>query len=278
MKFLKPALFGFLLSAFMVFRGNAEENNVEIGKFKVNDYALSYTCAGQGKPNVFLEAPSGISAEDAFANVFSAIAKRTRVCRYERLGFGRSDDVSAGLNQTVADYSGELKRFIELHASSDKVVLVGYSFGGFIARHFTAKNPEKVSGILLIDAAHENWLQHMKETMSDDDWGKMQGILDWFQNNLGHNYWDSQFEVAKTTLPAQLEVRIISRGLPHETIRQAGVSEAGIKIYNDLHDKYQTEQLMLTDKTSQVIARNSGHLIVDSEPEIVLKELFELVD
>ncbi|MEL7797944.1 alpha/beta hydrolase [Idiomarina loihiensis] len=278
MMLIKPAFFGCLLASLIAFEGSANEDNIEIGKFKVNDYALSYTCAGQGKPNVFLEAPSGISAEDAFANVFSAIAKRTRVCRYERLGFGRSDDVSAGLNQTVADYSGELKRFIELHASSDKVVLVGYSFGGFIARHFTANNREKVSGIVLIDAAHENWLQDMKETMRDDDWVKMQGILDWFLDNLGHNYWDSQFEVAKTTLPDQLEARIISRGLPHETIHQSGISEAGIKIYNDLHDKYQTAQLALTNKTSQVIARNSGHLIVDSEPEIVLKELFELID
>lgn len=278
MTFKKPVLLACLLASLVVLEGKANESNIEAGKFKVNDYALSYTCAGEGEPNIFLEAPSGISAEDAFANVFSVVAKRTRVCRYERLGFAGSDNVPDGLSQTVADYSGELKRFIELHARSSKVVLVGYSFGGFIARHFTANNPEKVSGILLIDAAHESWLQDMKETMSDDDWAKMQGILDWFQDNLGHNYWDSQFEVAETMLPDQLEVRIISRGLPHETIRQAGVSEAGIKIYNDLHDKYQTAQLTLTDKTSRVIARNSGHLIVDSEPEIVLKELFELID
>jgi pimeloyl-ACP methyl ester carboxylesterase len=266
----------FCLSSFLA--SAKTEINVEIGKFKFHDYELSYSCAGKGAPNVFLEPPSGISAEIAFSKIFLQVARTNKVCFYERLGFRESDSAPKGLNQTVKDYSAELDQLIKLKSDSEKLVLVGYSFGGFVVRYNAANNPNRVDSILLIDAAHENWIQSMKKNMSKDDWQKMQNILDWFQNNLGHNVWDSQFEVANTKLPEDLKIRIISRGVPHETIRQAGVSEEGIRIYNELHDKYQTEQLKLTKNTERVFAKKSGHLIVDSEPHIVMEQLSELVN
>ena len=255
-----------------------DEIKVEFGKFTVDNYNLSYTCAGSGAPNVFLDPPSGIRAEDAFAKIFLKVARTNKICFYERLGFGTSDAPPEGLNQTVKDYSHELDQLIKLKSDSEKLVLVGYSFGGFVMRYYASKKPERVDSILLIDAAHENWIQDMKKSMSGDDWQKMQSIIDWFQNKLGHNVWDSQFEVAKTKLPNELEIRIISRGLPHETIRKAGVSEDGIRIYNELHDKYQTEQLKLSSNAKRVFAKKSGHLIVDSEPYVVMEQLSALLN
>ncbi len=269
----------FLIFCFFSFWAIAKtEIKVEIGKFKFHDYELSYSCAGEGAPNVFLEPPSGISAEIAFSKIFLQVARTNKVCFYERLGFRDSDNPPSGLNQTVKDYSAELSHLIDLKSDSEKLILVGYSFGGFVTRYYAANNPNRVDALLLIDAAHENWIQSMKVAMSKDDWQKMQSILDWFENNLGHNVWDSQFEVAKTKLPESLEIRIISRGLPHETIRQAGVSEEGIRIYNELHDKYQTEQLKLSKNTKRIFAKKSGHLIVDSEPHIVMEQLSELMN
>ncbi|WP_026375564.1 alpha/beta fold hydrolase [Aestuariibacter salexigens] len=267
--------------ALLLFAGNSvalTEIKVEIGKFTVDDYNLSYTCAGQGAPNVFLEPPSGLRAEDAFAKIFLDVARTNKICFYERLGFADSDDVPEGLNQTAKDYSHELHELIKLKADSQKLVLVGYSFGGLVMRYYAAQHPERVASMLLIDAAHEDWIQDMKKAMSPDDWQKMQGILDWFQDNLGHNYWDSQFDVSGTKLPEDLEIRIISRGLPHETIRQAGVSEQGIRIYNELHDKYQDEQLKLSSNTQRVFAKKSTHLLVDSEPHVVMEQLSGLLN
>ncbi|CAH9066378.1 hypothetical protein PSEHALCIP103_03574 [Pseudoalteromonas haloplanktis] len=270
----------FLLFVFSVSFGVAAKTQIQVeyGKFKYDNYELSYSCAGSGAPNVFLEPPSGISAEMAFAKIFLQIAKTNKVCFYERLGFRDSDDPPEGLNQTVKEYSSELGQLIKLKSNSKKLVLVGYSFGGFVVRYYAAKHPNRVDSILLIDAAHENWIQSMKASMSQSDWSKMQSILDWFQDNLGHNVWDSQFEVANANLPEDLEIRIVSRGLPHETIRQAGVSEDGIRIYNELHDKYQAEQLKLTQKATQVIANKSSHLIVDSEPHVIMEQLSVLLN
>lgn len=248
------------------------------GHIRVSNYQLEFECAGKGAPNVFLEAPSGISARDAFHKIFNEIAKTNKVCFCERLGFGRSDPIPEGLDQSVKDYAKELDALIKSQSDSQEIVLVGYSFGGFIARYYAAKHPQRVKGIVLIDAAHENWLVEVKSLMSDSDWNKMQGILNWFQTTLGHNYWASQFEMAEAVLPKSMRVNIVSRGQPYQRIRQAGISEQGITIYNELHDKYQRAQLTLTFNTSRVIAKKSEHLIVDSEPDVVMSALTQLIN
>lgn len=243
----------------------------------VGSYHLAYTCAGTSRPTLILEAPSGISAEKAYERIYPELIKRYRVCFAERLGFGKSDNVPEGLVQTTKDYADEVLHLVDAAAPGEKVVLVGYSFGGFITRYFAAVHPDRAAGLLLIDSAQENWIVDVKQRMSTEDWSKMQGILDWFLRKLGHNYWDSQFEVASVSLSRDLPVRIISRGLPYQHIRKAHLSEEGVTIYNEMHDQHQFDLLKLTDRTSRVVATKSEHLIVDSEPELVLAEIEKLV-
>lgn len=243
----------------------------------VGNYTLAYTCAGTSRPTLILEAPSGIAAEKAYAKIYPELIKRYRVCFAERLGFGKSDKVPDGLVQTTKDYADEVLHLVDTVAPGEKVVLVGYSFGGFITRYFAAVHPDRAAGLLLIDSAQENWIVDVKQRMSPDDWAKMQGILDWFLRRLGHNYWDSQFEVASVSLSRDLPVRIISRGLPYQHIRKANLSEEGVTIYNEMHDRHQFDLLKLTDRTSRVVATKSEHLIVDSEPDLVLSEIEALV-
>lgn len=244
---------------------------------RVGDYTLAYTCAGASRPTLILEAPSGIATEKAYEKIYPELAKRYRVCFAERLGFGKSDKVPEGLVQTTRDYADEVLHLVDAVAPEEKVVLVGYSFGGFITRYFAAVHPDRAAGLLLIDSAQEDWIVDVKKRMSPEDWSRMQGILDWFLRTLGHNYWDSQFEVASVSLPRDLPVRIISRGLPYQHIRKAALSEEGVAIYNEMHDRHQLDLLGLTDRTSRVVATKSEHLIVDSEPELVLAEIESLV-
>lgn len=258
----------------------ADEENVppkEWNELQVGSYKLAYTCAGTSRPTLILEAPSGISVEKAYEKIYPELIKRYRVCFAERLGFGKSDQVPEGLVQTTKDYADEVLHLADAVAPGEKVVLVGYSFGGFITRYFAAVHPDRAAGLLLIDSAQEDWIVETKQRMSAEDWSKMQGILDWFLRKLGHNYWDSQFEVASVSLSRDLPVRIISRGLPYQHIRKANLSEEGVTIYNQMHDKHQFDLLELTDKTSRVVATRSEHLIVDSEPELVLAEIEKLV-
>ncbi|MEJ7746585.1 MAG: alpha/beta hydrolase [Luteimonas sp.] len=243
---------------------------------RVGNYNLAYMCAGSTRPTLILESPSGVSTEQAYEKILPALTGRHRTCFVERLGFGKSDQVPSGLTQTTKDYAEEVTSLVDKVAPRERVVVVGYSFGGMIARYFAAVHPDRVAGLVLIDAVHEDWLKDAKHRMQPDDWAKMQGILDWFKKNLGHNYWDSQFEVAAVSLPASMPVRIISRGLPFQRIRKANLSEDGFRIYNESHDAQQLKLLTITNNTSRVIAKKSAHFIVDSEPEVVLGEIEEL--
>lgn len=263
---------------FLTACGPTEEAADSKSYFAVDDYRLSYVCAGKGGPSIFLETPSGLSAEESFSLVFDDIASTNKVCRFDRLGMGDSDPAWDGLNQTVSDYASELRKLIELEAATDDVVLVGYSFGGLVARYYAAYYPEHVRGLLLIDAAHEDWIRQMRELMSETDWQKIQAILDWFLEHRGHNYWDSQFEMDNSPpLDPQLPIRIISRGKDFQRIRNAEISEEGFRIYNDLHNKYQEIQESLSQETSRVIAQRSEHYIPATEPQLVVSELRRLL-
>ena len=246
------------------------------GSLRVVNYNLAYMCSGSTRPTLILESPSGVSAEQAYEKILPALGKKHRTCFVERLGLGKSDQVPSGLTQTTKDYAVELTALLDKVAPRERVVVVGYSFGGMTARYFAAVHPERVAGLILIDAAHEDWLIDAKHRMQPDHWEKMQGILDWFMQNLGHNYWDSQLEVASSTLPTNMPVRIISRGLPFQRIRKAMLSEDGVRIYNASHDAHQLKLPMITNNTSRIVAKNSEHFIVDSEPELVLAQIEEI--
>lgn len=257
--------------------GTTPTPQLEWGSLPVGSYTLAYACAGEGKPTLILESPSGISAEEAYRKIIPEIAGQYRACFVERLGLGRSDAVPPGLVQTTKDYAEEVRQLVDKVAPGEQVILVGYSFGGFIARYFAAVHPGRAAGLLLIDSAQEDWIVEVKQQMAPDDWARMQDILDWFLRRMGHNYWDSQFEVASVSLRPDLPVRIVSRGLPYQHIRKANLSEDGVRIYNESHDRNQLKLLALTQRTSRVVAARSEHLIAESEPELVLSEIHKLV-
>lgn len=249
----------------------ADGSPADEGMLKVDGYSLEYACAGTGSPVFYLEAPSGLSAKEAYAGVFDDIAARTKACRLERLGFGKSDSPPEGLRQTAGDYAAELHALVREVSPDERIVVVGYSFGGFIARVYADRHPESVAGLLFIDAAHESVFRDMKDTVSKEDWDKMQVVFDWFLENLGHDAWNSQFEVADTVLRPDLPVVVISRGLDHQRMRLTGISEEAYRIVNDLHFKYQDVLAALTVNTKRLIAAESEHQIVDYEPEIVVQ-------
>jgi pimeloyl-ACP methyl ester carboxylesterase len=112
---------------------------------------LEATIHGTGAPTVVFEAGMGMSRR-SWALVAPAVGERTQAVTYDRAGFGRSTVDPA--DRTVARAASDLVGLLE-HLDAGPVVLVGHSYGGPIVRQAHAIAPERVAGLVLVDATDE---------------------------------------------------------------------------------------------------------------------------
>jgi pimeloyl-ACP methyl ester carboxylesterase len=109
---------------------------------------LYLQCQGSGGPAVILQAGLGGSS-DSWARIQPTIATATTVCSYDRAGRGRSDD-PPGLQDGDA-IAADLHDLLANAGIPGPYVLVAHSSGGPYARVFTAKYPDLVVGMVLLD-------------------------------------------------------------------------------------------------------------------------------
>jgi pimeloyl-ACP methyl ester carboxylesterase len=118
----------------------------------VGDYRLHLYCTGKGSPTVVLDA-MGLGWSVYWTKIQPAIAEVTRVCSYDRAGFGWSD--TGPLPRTGERMAAELHQLLARGGIGGPYLLVGHSLGGFVARLYRHAHPSEVAGIVLVDAGHE---------------------------------------------------------------------------------------------------------------------------
>jgi pimeloyl-ACP methyl ester carboxylesterase len=103
---------------------------------------------GEGTPAVVFE--SGIAATSlSWRHVMSEVAGFTKVCSYDRAGFGWSD--AAVTPRTPAHIVEELSLLLRNAGISPPYILVGHSFGALVVRLFAARYRGDVAGVVLVD-------------------------------------------------------------------------------------------------------------------------------
>lgn len=120
--------------------------------YSVGDHRLHLYCTGEGSPTVILEAGAS-SPSLVWYFVQEEIARSTRVCSYDRAGFGWSDPASSPLSpeQVAAD----LHKLLETADVQGPYILVGHSAGGVYVRAYTSQCPSDVVGLVFVDSSHE---------------------------------------------------------------------------------------------------------------------------
>lgn len=119
----------------------------------VGGYSLLLNCTGVGSPTVILESGLGdLSVE--WSTVQPEIAKFSRVCSYDRAGYGSSDP--GPMPRTSAQIAAELHTLLKNAGEAPPYVLVGHSFGGYTVRVFNGRYPDQVAGVVLVDATQED--------------------------------------------------------------------------------------------------------------------------
>ncbi|MFF0814753.1 alpha/beta fold hydrolase [Rhodococcus sp. NPDC003318] len=130
-------------------------------------------CSGTGSPTVVLvpgavaaaqtwsevEDPSG-AVHPSQSAVFPEVATFTRVCSYDRAGTVREDDEftsSTPMPQptTPERDAADLAALLTAAGVPGPYVLVGWSYGGPVARMYAGTHPHAVSGLVLVDGMSE---------------------------------------------------------------------------------------------------------------------------
>lgn len=118
----------------------------------VGGYRLHIDCRGEGSPTVVLLSGAGVPSSYWWL-VQTELAKANRVCAYDRAGYAWSDTGTDDMSPR--GQVQDLKLLLEGAGIEPPYVLVGHSYGGYIARLYTQTHPGEVIGLVMVDAAHE---------------------------------------------------------------------------------------------------------------------------
>ena len=119
---------------------------------------LHLLCLGDGAPTVIMES-SGLGTSVSAAAVREAVSHQTRVCSYDRAGLGWSDAGAAEIS--AGDFADDLLRLLDRGSIRPPYLLVPTSVGGLTAEMFARRNPDRIAGMVWLDAADSGVLERV---------------------------------------------------------------------------------------------------------------------
>lgn len=278
---------------------------------KVFDRKMHLLCMGkETHPTVILEAGGGNSSITS-RHIQTEISEFAQVCVYDRAGFGYSDPVGGA--RTFDEISQDLDQLLEQADLKPPYILVGESMGGLMVRNYYRRHPEKVAGIVLLDAAEEahtfsrlDKLKQMQTTASATSWiariGLVRLALTLVPERAGipaNLSTERRAEIIQEYSRAGF-FRSAARELeayfstPIEQQRAGGFGSLGatplvvvthgkplIGSQAFLEEGWHEAQRRLTELSSDsslVVAEKSGHAISLDQPELVVKLVRELIE
>ena len=270
--------------------------------------ALHFQLAGEGAPTVVLDAAlAGTSL--SWSEVQPGVAAFTRVASYDRGGFGWSDPSSEP--RRVDCLVAELRRGLKALSLEPPYVLVGHSYGGFVAKLFWSRHPEEVAGVVLVDVPHpRKWVTPSASERRRIRRGARVARVAGFLAHFGITRFFFRLAgrrrlgnlpglLSKLPAPSRAAIRSFwvrpstlraLSSLVEEAPRSATLVERATK---DLEDRPlvvltasdpsperirdQEEEARRSRCSRHVIAERSGHWIPLDEPELVVEAIREVV-
>jgi pimeloyl-ACP methyl ester carboxylesterase len=122
----------------------------------IGGYFLHIYCTGKGSPTVVVDAGNGDFLL-GWSGIQPEVAKSTRICTYDRAGYGWSDP--SPKPRTAKVMAEELHTLLVNAGIEPPYVLVAHSLGGHNIRVFTDMYPDEVAGMVLVDSGHEDQME-----------------------------------------------------------------------------------------------------------------------
>ena len=143
----------------MTKNSTSSTNSKWAGKVPVDDTALAVTdTGGPGVPVVYLNGQ--FATQSYWRRVIAELGTGWRHITYDERARGRS--------RRSADYSFEAAvRDVDAVLAArgvDRPLLVGWSYGAYVAAHWASRNPDRALGAVLVDGAYPyDWLDEAIE-------------------------------------------------------------------------------------------------------------------
>jgi len=210
-----------------------------------------------------------------WSEVEEELSEFARVVTWSRPGLGRSGmgRVGRGSPRVVE----ELRAVLEEVEVDPPYVLVGHALGAFHVRVFAALHREEVSGLVLIDPSHEEWLERLKQTRTAEEWA---GIGDAFHEEVNSLTEGARREYASIeddsermkllSPPPAVPIWILSCGRLGEAERAAGRRPADIALWQDLHAEL-AESMSEGSRVAHRVRPDLGADLLSEAPEAVVE-------
>jgi pimeloyl-ACP methyl ester carboxylesterase len=256
----------------------------------VGGHRLHLWCTGAGEPSVILE--SGLGGSTAsWGFVQPEVARFTRVCSYDRAGLGYSDPGPSP--RTTRRIVRELEQLLDRSGITRPLVLVGASSGGFTARLFASERADRVAGLVLVDASHEDQAHDVPRLAPFVPLLSSIGVLrllgvsfgptpGWLAPSVrgfaratafrGAGYQAAASEIIHIRESAA-EVRSTRRELTIPLVVVTGARGA-----DPTWRHLQRDQVGLSQRGCQIIADQSGHVVPLEQPRVVVEAVRAIVD
>ena len=264
----------------------------------IGGYRLHINCRGSGRPVVILDAGLGGSSLD-WIYVQEKLQDETRVCAYDRAGYGWSDPGPPP--RTTAQIVDELELLLDRAKIPPPYILVGHSFGGYNMQYFAKARPALVAGLVLVDSSHPDQARRMPELPAraeiEDDGAD---LVTFFDPSVVFKFYRENMWLAvgrlmssrKAILTQQRE--LFNFNLSADQVKELGdlpdipliVISHGLRVWPDnplgqARERewraMQRDLVHLAPRGRQVIAASSGHLIQLQQPELVADAIRQLL-
>ena len=250
-------------------------------------------CTGEGKQTVILESGMGGTSLD-WVRVQPELAKKTKVCSYDRPGYGWSDEAKSERNASVS--ADDLYAILQASNIQPPYVIVGGSYGGLISRLFTQRHIKQVDALIQIDPSHESDLMlpnDSPEQLSKTDFSTSTYLaLDVISSYLGIIRANNMNSYSKDDFRTKEQLAMLSSSKNFRTVlreynsltKSTTLARDNASTFNSLRVDY-----LLTSKryerkadfchiSTKCTVKNSGnedHLIPQHDPNLIYSVVTE---
>ena len=273
----------------------------------VGSQLLHLVTAGEGSPGVVI-IPALADNVLGWLPILEESAAETQACVYDRAEVGWSDP-PPHWRRTPDLQASDLHALLAAAAIPPPYVLVGHSYGGIVARRFYTQHPSAVAGMLFVDSSHEQ--QARRFTQMDwrrgavkDAWWAVRrqtrilgirrlsaslGLVRGFDTDIAREVPAEYAAAYRAILLSSRERRAVVReilmaahtwgepptlgAIPLTVLTRASGTGESSPVWTQLQD----ELAALSRDSVHVHAERAGHYVHLDEPDLVVREIRDLV-